>query len=152
MSTLLTKDNLETKQVIIEDGIFHARLSTKKVTTQKGNKMIITHEIVEPVNSRDTGEPVSHTVRLDRWIDLAEKDGEEVVAPDSEFGIQLLAKAIGHTAEDGDFTTDHLDGKLVKVKVGYSPSGVSKSGKEYSASNQIKAVMPKDETFEEVAY
>lgn len=153
MSTLLTKDNLETKQVIIEDGIFHARLSTRKVTTSKGNKMIITHEILEPVNDREKGEPVTQTVRLDRWVDLVEKDGEEVVDDKFQLTIQLIAKAIDHTEEDGDFTTDHINGKIVKIKVEYSPETKSKDGsRTYVASNQIKAWMPKDETFEEVPF
>lgn len=147
---ILGEDQLEQKDTIIEDGTYHARLSTRKVDTSKGSKLIITAEIIETVNSRDTGEPLTQTIQLDRWLNLVEKDGKEVIDDNYLLFPQMIAKALGHT--EGEFSSEDMEGQVVKVKVEYSPGGVSKAGKSYEPSNRIKSVLPKDDSFEEAPY
>jgi len=126
-------------QPIIADGTYFARL---KLTVgpnkaKTGNNIVVKARIIsETLTRRDTSEEFQNKgITLTRWVSLVTTDNYN---PDES--VKLLALACGHEGDDVEL--EDIDGKYVKINVGYAPA----SG-QYNESNDIKKfvkIVPED--------
>lgn len=143
---ILNKSKLSEVEVgfpVIEDGIYHCRLSAEVQPNKAktGNNLIIKHEILDPVNDRQSGDPLERKITLTRYISLEPK---EKYNPDET--LKRLAVAI--KSEGDDLSLEDLQGAIVKCKVAYKPAERDPgTGKEYSEGNDIKGWDPVEDDY-----
>ena len=139
LNTKALKD-VETSQPLIEDGTYHARLSAevKPNKDKTGQNLVITHEIIDPANNKQTGEPVTRAIKLTRYVSLVETDKY-----DPNENLKRIATAIG-LEEDEDLELEALESAVCQVQVVTRPETEGSNGTIYPESNDVKAWLPKD--------
>ena len=136
LNTKNLKD-VETRMPVIEDGIYHARLSCilKENNAKTGNNLVITHEILDPMNRKDNGEPLERTVKLTSYVSLVETEKY-----DPNENLRRIAEAVEHPL-DKPLELEHIEGMVVQVKVG------SETSEKYGEQNRVVSWMAKDDAF-----
>jgi len=143
LNTKALKD-VETSQPLIEDGTYHARMSAELKPNKQntGSNLVLTHEIIDPANNKQTGEPVTRSIKLTRYVSMVDTDKY-----DHNENCKRLSDAIG-LPDDADLTLEDLAGAVCQVQVVTSPERTdSVTGNTYPEANDVKAWMPKDEDF-----
>lgn len=136
LNTKTLKD-VETSQPVIEDGIYHARLSCvlKENNAKTGNNLVLTHEIIDPANRKDTGEPVGRSIKITQYISLVPTEKYD---PDEN--LRRIAEAVGHNLNE-PLELEHIEGMVCRVVIG------SESDEKYGEQNRIKKWEEKDPDF-----
>lgn len=130
--------DIEVGQPVIEDGIYHCRLSAEIKENKKktGNNLVLTHEILDPVCKRDDGSPVNRGVKLSRYISMVPGENYD---PNETW--KRLATAL-ELPEGEDLQLEHLQGAVVRCQV------VHKAAEgDYPEGNDIKGWQPKEADF-----
>lgn len=128
---------VETSQPVIEDGLYHARLKCEQQENKAktGMNLVVDHEIIDPANRKDTGEPVGRKIIIRQYVSLVETEKY-----DPNENLRRIAEAIGHNLEE-ELEESHINGAVCRVKVG------SESDEKYGEQNRIKNWAEKDPEF-----
>ena len=130
--------DVDISRPVIEDGLYHVRLAAeiKDNKSKTGKNLVLTHEVLDVCNHRDTGEEVNKAVRIIRYLSLVPTENYD---PDES--LKKLATAL--EIEDGaNLELEDVQSAVVKAQIVYKPA----EG-DFQEGNDVKYWAAKDSDF-----
>ena len=134
--------DVEVTQPIVEDGLYHARVTAKEEPNKvkDGTNLVLDIELIdENICRRDNGEQIERVIRLRHWTSLKRTEKYD---PDEN--LRKLADGFGVdlTETGGNVEIDHFHEQVVQVQLGYEAAS-----EKYGESNRVIKFLPKSDDF-----
>lgn len=128
---------------LIADGIYDVRVEKAEMKqTSAGHPMIALELVTTAPATSIKGEPLNAGVRIfDNINTVATGKATMEMVQRNVAGLVQAAKLTGATMPTIPQWAPQLVGRILRVKVGYQPEGISKTGKPFKAKNVIAAYL-----------